>query len=166
KHIGVSNYNQERITEIKDADLEMPEINQVEFNPICAQKDLTEFMRNNSIEPVGYSSLAPLSTWRIEDGQGGEVLAEIKAECQQVTKEVAEKLGVSDAKLLLRWGLQRGYAVLTKSSKPNRIKENLELFDFSIPQGDLTRLNNLDLQRPMAWAANGVDPMEIAAPLK
>ena len=166
KHIGVSNYNQERITEIKDADLEMPEINQVEFNPICAQKDLTEFMRNNSIEPVGYSSLAPLSTWRIEDGQGGEVLAEIKAECQQVTKEVAEKLGVSDAKLLLRWGLQRGYAVLTKSSKPNRIKENLELFDFSIPQSALTRLNNLDLQRPMAWAANGVDPMEIAAPLK
>ncbi len=166
KHIGVSNYNQERIKEIIDADLEMPEINQIEFHPICAQKELTKFMQNNSIEPVGYSSLAPLSTWRMEDGQGGEVLSEIKTECQQVIKEVAKKLGVSEAKLLLRWGLQREYAILTKSSKPERIRENLELFDFSIPEDDLTRLNSLDLQTPMAWAANGVDPMEISAPLK
>jgi 2,5-diketo-D-gluconate reductase A len=166
KHIGVSNYNQERIKEIIDADLAMPEVNQVEFHPLCAQKELTKFMRNNSIEPVGYSSLAPLSTWRVEEGQGGEILSEIKTECQQVTKEIARKLGVSEAKLLLRWGLQRGYAVLTKSSKPVRIKENLELFGFSIPENDLTRLNNLDLQRPIAWAANGIDPMEIAAPLK
>lgn len=166
KHIGVSNYNQERIKEIIDADLAMPEINQVEFHPICAQKELTKFMRDNSIEPVGYSSLAPLSTWRIEEGQGGEVLSEIKAQCQQVTGEVAKKLGVSGARLLLRWGLQQGYAVLTKSSKPKRIKENMELFDFSIPEDDMTRLNDLDLQQPMAWAANGVDPMAIAAPLK
>ncbi len=122
-------------------------------------------MQDHSIEPVGYSSLAPLSTWRIEEGQGGEVLSEIKTECQQVTREVAEKLGVSEAKLLLRWGLQQGYAVLTKSSKPERIKENLDLFDFSIPKNDMDLLNSLDLQKPMAWAANGVDPMEIAAPL-
>lgn len=166
KHIGVSNYNQERIKEIIDADLEIPETNQVEFNPICAQKELTQFMVDNSIEPVGYSCLAPLSTWRMEEGQGGEVLAEIKTECQQVTKEVAKKLGVSEAKLLLRWGLQRGYTVLTKTNKPARIRENLELFDFSIPEDDFIRLNNLDLQKPMAWAANGLDPMEISVPLK
>ncbi|WP_163339019.1 aldo/keto reductase [Desulfopila sp. IMCC35008] len=166
KHIGVSNYSQERLEEIMDADLPMPEANQVEFHPICAQTDLTNFMQNNSIEPVGYSSLAPLSTWRIEDGQGGEVLSEIKTECQNVTRDVAEKLKVSEAKVLLRWGLQRGYAVLTKSSKPSRIRENLELFDFFIPEDDMSRLNTLDLQRPMAWAANGVDPMEIAAQLK
>lgn len=71
KHIGVSNYNKERIKEIMDAGLAMPETGQIEFHPICAQKELTKFMRIHFIEPVGYSSLAPLSTWRIEDGQGG-----------------------------------------------------------------------------------------------
>lgn len=166
RHIGVSNYNQERITEIIDADLTMPEVNQVEFHPLCAQKELSEFMRDNGIEPVGYSTLAPLTTWRMEEGQGGEVLAEIKTDCQQVTRETAKKLGVSEAKILLRWGLQRGYTVLTKSSRVERIRENMDLFSFSIPEEDMVRLNGLDLQQPLAWAANGVDPMKIAAPLK
>lgn len=102
----------------------------------------------------------------MKDGQGGEVLSEIKTQCQQTIKEVAGKLGVSDAKLLLRWGVQHGYCVLTKSSKPERIRENLDVFDFEIPEDDMSRLDNHDLQRPLAWAANGVDPMEIAEPLK
>lgn len=166
RHIGVSNYNQERINEIIDAGLPVPEVNQVEFHPLCAQKELTEFMRDKGIEAVGYSPLAPLSTWRTEEGQGGEVLAELKTACQQAATEIAKKLGVSEAKLLLRWGLQRGYIMLTKSNKPARINENLELFDFSIGDEDMTQLNSLDLQTPMAWAANGVDPMAIAAPLR
>lgn len=166
KHIGVSNYNQKRLQEIMDAGMEIPEVNQVEFHPLCLQKELTDFMRNNSIEPVGYSSLAPLSTWRIEEGQGGEVLAEIKTECQRVTREVATQLGVSEAKVLLRWGLQHGYCVLTKSSKAERIRENLELFDFEIPDSGMDRLDSVNQDRPLAWAANNVDPMEIAAPLK
>lgn len=166
RYIGVSNYSQERIKEILDADLAKPAINQIEFHPLCAQEELTRFMLKNSIEPVGYSTLAPLSNWRMEEGQGGEVLSEIKTECQQVTREVANKLQVSEAGLLLRWGVQRGYTVLTKSSRPERIRENFDLFSFSIPEDDMIRLNKLDLQRPLAWAANGVDPMEIAAPLK
>ena len=71
KHIGVSNYNEERLKEILDADLSKPEANQVEFHPICAQIDLTRYMKENSIAPIAYSSLAPLSTWRAEEGQGG-----------------------------------------------------------------------------------------------
>ena len=166
RHIGVSNYNQERIQEIIDAGMPVPEANQIEFNPICAQKELTQFMEDKSIAPVGYSVLAPLSAWRMEEGQGGDTLAEIKTDCQQVTKEIADKLNVSEARVLLRWGLQRGYTVLTKTGQTKRIKENLDLFDFEIPAGDMARLNSLDQQKPMAWAANGVDPMQIAAPLK
>ena len=166
KHIGVSNYNEERLKEILDADLAKPEANQVEFHPICAQIDLTRYMKENSIAPIAYSSLAPLSTWRAEEGQGGEVLAEIKEECQLVTNEIATKLKVSEAKLLLRWGLQHGYCVLTKSSKPERIRENLNLFDFEIPDNDMERLNRLNQNQAIAWAANGLNPMEVAPPLK
>jgi 2,5-diketo-D-gluconate reductase A len=166
KHIGVSNYNEARLKEILDADLAKPEANQVEFHPICAQIDLTRYMKENSIAPIAYSSLAPLSTWRIEEGQGGEVLAEMKAECQSATNEIATKLKVSEAKLLLRWGLQHGYCVLTKSSKPERIRENLNLFDFEIPDNDMERLNRLNQNQAFAWAANGLNPMEVAPPLK
>jgi len=166
KHIGVSNYNEERLKEILDAGLAKPEANQVEFHPICAQIDLTRYMKENSIAPIAYSSLAPLSTWRAEEGQGGEVLAEIKEECQLVTNEIATKLKVSEAKLLLRWGLQHGYSVLTKSSKPERIRENLDLFDFEISDKDMERLNQLNQNQAIAWAANGLNPMEVAPPLK
>ena len=166
RHVGVSNYNVERITEIIDADLAKPEANQVEFHPVCARNDLTGFMKEKAIEPIAYSSLAPLSTWRTEEGQGGEVLAEIKETCQSVTKEIAAKLNVSEARLLLRWGLQHDYCVLTRSSKPERIRENLQLFDFKIPDSDMERLNGLNLNQPIAWAASGLNPMEAAPPLK
>lgn len=165
-HIGVANYNVERIQEILDAGLEAPEANQIEFHPLCAQVELTEFMEKHSIAPIAYSSLAPLSTWRVEDGQGGDVLAEIKQEGQTVIKDIAESLGVAEAKILLRWGMQRGYCVLTKSSRPERIRENINIFDFEISDSDMKRLDQLNQNQAIAWAANGLNPMDVAAPLK
>ena len=166
RHIGVANYNEERIKEILDVGLTKPEANQVEFHPICAQVDLTRYMKKNSIAPIAYSSLAPLSSWRAEEGQGGEVLAGIKKECQLVTHEIAAKLKVSEAQLLLRWGLQHGYCVLTKSCKPERIRENLNLFDFEIADNDMERLNRLNQNQAFAWAANGLNPMEATPSIK
>jgi len=166
KHIGVANYNAVRIQEIMDAGLDTPEANQIEFHPLCAQVELTEFMRMHSIAPIAYSSLAPLSTWRVEEGQGGEVLAEIKQEAQTVIKDIATRLGVAEAKMLLRWGVQHGYCVLTKSSKPERIRENLNIFDFEISDNDMARLDKLNQNQAIAWAANGLNPMDVAAPLK
>jgi len=166
KHIGVANYNKARIQEIRDTGMPIPEANQIEFHPLCAQPELTEFMKEQSIEPIAYSSLAPLSTWRAEEGQGGEVLAETKAEAQLVIHDIAKELQVSDAKLLLRWGLQRGYSVLTKSSKPERIQGNLDIFGFNISDSHMERLNRLNQNQAIAWAANGLNPMEVAAPLK
>jgi 2,5-diketo-D-gluconate reductase A len=166
KHIGVANYNVQRIQEILDSGLDKPEANQIEFHPICAQVELTEYMKRHSIAPVAYSSLAPLSTWRVEQGQGGEVLAEIKQEAQGVISDIANKLGVAEAKVLLRWGIQHGYCVLTKSSKPERIRDNLDIFNFEIPQSDMQLMDKLNQNQAIAWAANGLNPMEVAAPLK
>jgi 2,5-diketo-D-gluconate reductase A len=62
--------------------------------------------------------------------------------------------------------LQQGISVLTKSSKPERIRENLEVFDFEIPDNDMRRLNRLNQNQAIAWATNGMNPMETAPPLK
>jgi len=166
KHIGVANYTQEHINEIIESGLPLPEANQVEFHPICAQVKLTPYMQEKGITKIAYSSLAPLSTWRVEEGQGGEVLAEIKRECQNVVAEIAKKLNVSEAKVLLRWGMQKGYSVLTKSSKLERIRENIELFDFEISQSDMEKLALVDQNQPIAWAASGIDPSQSAPTLK
>jgi 2,5-diketo-D-gluconate reductase A len=166
KHIGVSNYNKECIREIMDAGLTKPEVNQIEFNPICNQVDLSKFMKENLIVPIAYSLLAPLSTWRKEKGQGGDFLSETKIECQLVTKEIATRLNVTEAQLLLRWGLQHGYSVLTKSSKPERIRANINLFDFEISTEDMKILDQLNLNQPIAWATNGINPMSITPLIK
>ena len=165
RHIGVSNYDVGTIREIMEAGLAQPEANQVEFHPICAQVELTKYMNENRIAPVAYSSLAPLSAWRAEEGQGGEVLAELKKECQLLARDIAANLRVTEAQLLLRWGLQNGYSVLTKSRNHDRIRDNLNVFDFEIPDSEMDKLNGLDQRQAFAWAANGMNPMEAAPTL-
>ena len=165
RHIGVSNYDRSLIQEITDAGLPAPEANQVEFHPLNAQPELSRFMNDQGIAPIAYSSLAPLSNWRMAEGQGGEVLAEKKQAAQRTLDEVAADLDVSPAKLLLRWGLQRGYSILTRSTKPERIRSNIDLFDFSIPADQMARLDQLNQDQPFAWAANGLDPMQAAPAL-
>jgi 2,5-diketo-D-gluconate reductase A len=165
KHIGVSNYNEKTINEILENGLDKPEANQIEFHPLCAQTDVTQYMSEHSIQPIAYSSLAPLSTWRMQEGQGGEVLSEKKIEAQQIIKEIANETRVSEAKLLLRWGLQKGYSVLTRSTKPERIRENIDVFDFEISKEHMQKLNDLNQNQAFAWAANGLNPMEAAPAL-
>jgi 2,5-diketo-D-gluconate reductase A len=161
KHIGVSNFEDTHIDALIAAGLDLPEANQLEFHPICAQAKMTPYLKEKGIVPIAYSSLATLSTWRTEEGQGGEKTAHLKEECQKVTGEIAERLGVPEAKLLLRWGMQRGYAVLTKSNTPTRIQANLDLFDFEISDEDMEKINAVDLGKNVAWAATGLNPQAL-----
>ncbi|MBN1499814.1 MAG: aldo/keto reductase [Spirochaetes bacterium] len=165
KHIGVSNFGIEQINEILNAGLEKPEANQIEFHPLCNRSGLTDYMRNKSISPVAYSPLAPLSGWRIEEGQGGNVLTETRKPSRSVIRETAAELHVSEAAMLLRWGIQHGYSVITKSSKPERIRENLKAYDFEIPESCMKRLDMLNRNQPIAWAASGINPMDAAPPV-
>ncbi len=167
KNIGVSNYDQMQIEEIIRAGMVKPDANQIEFHPICANHKLSAYMKEMSIEPIAYSSLAPLSSWRKEEGgQGGEVLADIKEECQRIVHEIAVELKVSDAQVLLRWGgMQQGYSVLTKSSKSERIRENLDLYSFELSTDNMRRLDQLNQNQAIAWAASGINPMTTAPTL-
>lgn len=101
---GVSNFTQEQIQELLDAGLPAPDANQIELHPWSQKSELVEFMRRHKIAPIAYSSLAPLSTWRAEPGQDSAKTDELK-ECAPVFKTMAAKYGVSEAQLLLRWGV-------------------------------------------------------------
>lgn len=165
KHIGVSNYDQRHLKEIEDAGLPLPEANQLEFHPLCAQARMTPLMEAKQIVPISYSSLATLSSWRTKEGQGGDVKADAKAEAQKVQAAIADKLGQPEGKILLRWGMQRGYAVLTKSTTPSRIASNFDIFGFEIAPEDMKRLDACDKDEHLAWAQQGLNPQDIDVPL-
>ena len=70
-----------------------------------------------------------------------------------------------EGKFLLRWGMQKGYAVLTKSVNPARIRENIDLFGFEIGAGDMKAVDACDKNAAVAWTAQGMNPMDVDVPL-
>ena len=113
--IGVSNYREPHIEEILASGLPMPQMNQIELHPWSQKPGLVSFLAGNDIPITAYSSLAPLSTWRTEEGQGSAKTDDMKTDSANINspfKIMAKKYSVSEAQILLRWGVQKGYAVL------------------------------------------------------
>jgi len=154
--VGVSNFSVAHLQEIERAGLELPEVNQIELHPWSQKPELVAFMRERGILPIAYSSLAPLSSWRA----GQEKSARSEAiEHSDIFAKMAAKYGVSEAQLLLRWGVQMGYPVLPKSLNSERQKQNLDLFSFEIDAADMAILAAQDKGDGLAWQSG--DPSKI-----
>lgn len=152
RSIGVSNYNESHLDEIKAAGLPMPDANQIELHPWSQKPQLLAYMSDHNIAPIAYSSLVPLSTWRVEKGQDSAKTDDMKAD-GTAFKAMSEKYDVSEAQLLLRWGVQNGFAVLPKSLNPERMRQNIDLFSFAIDQTDMVNIAKMDRGDGVAWAS-------------
>ncbi len=152
RSVGVSNFNQDHLEEIKAAGLPMPDANQIELHPWSQKPDLIAYMAENGIAPIAYSSLVPLSTWRTEAGQDSAKTEDMMAD-GGAFKGMAAKYGVTEAQLLLRWGVQNGYAVLPKSLNPDRMRQNIDLFSFAIDNADIAKMATMDRGDGVAWAS-------------
>ena len=129
-----------------------PDANQIELHPWTQKRGLVGYMRDNGILPIAYSSLAPLSTWRHVPGQASSKTEEMKAEATPFA-DMAAGYGVTEAQLLLRWGVQNGYCVLPKSLDPARMRANLDLFGFEISAADMAAMAAMDRgDEGIAWA--------------
>lgn len=163
KAIGVSNFNISHFEEIKAAGLPLPAVNQIELHPWSQKPELIAYMEANNISAIAYSSLAPLSTWRTAEGQSSAKTDQMQADGEHDEapfKVMAEKYGVSEAQVLLRWGVQMGYPVLPKSMNIGRLQKNIDLFSFSIDDEDMTSIKSMDRGEGIAWAIG--DPTKIA----
>jgi 2,5-diketo-D-gluconate reductase A len=154
--VGVSNFNIEHLEEIRAAGLPMPDANQIELHPWTQKPDLIAYMRDHGIAPIAYSSLAPASSWRTDPGQDSAKTDDMRAEAPFRT--LGEKYGVTEAQLLLRWGVQNGFAVLPKSLNPDRMRQNLDLFSFEIDADDMKAIRAMDRGQALAWAVG--DPSQ------
>ena len=154
--IGVSNFNQTHIEEIKSAGLPLPNANQIELHPWSQKPALVSYLTKKDISIIAYSSLVPLSTWRDVEGQGSAKTAQMKADgagADSPFKLMAKKYGVSEAQVLLRWGIQKGYAVLPKSASAERIRQNIDLFSFEIDDADMAAIEAMDRGEGVAWSS-------------
>lgn len=161
--VGVSNYSQAHIEEIRAAGLPLPDANQIELHPWSQKPELVSYLQENGISIIAYSSLAPLSTWRIAPGHDSaktDAMRQAGEQSDSPFKRMAAKYGVTEAQVLLRWGLQKGYAVLPKSTNPERIRQNIDLFSFEIDEADMAAMAEMDRGNGLAWSH--FDPVDLS----
>ncbi|XP_010038899.2 NADPH-dependent aldo-keto reductase, chloroplastic [Eucalyptus grandis] len=121
--IGVSNFSSKKLGDLLDIAEVPPAVNQVECHPYWQQGKLREFCKSRGVHLSGYSPLGSPGTGFIKS----DILK------NPVITTIAEKLGKTPAQVSLRWGLQMGHSVLPKSTNEARIKENFDVFNWSIP---------------------------------
>jgi len=136
RSIGVSNFGVEHLERIIDATGVVPAVNQVELHPRLQQPDLRAFHSRNGIATEAWS---PLGRGRLLD--------------DPVVSEIASATGRTPAQVLLRWSVQLGNVVIPRSTKPARIEENFDIFDFTLSGYQMARIGQLD-----AGARIGPDP--------
>ena len=123
-----------------------------ELHPWAQKPEFLSYMAANEIAPIAYSSLVPLSTWRTQDGQASAKTDSMKASSAAFAS-MAAKYRISEAQLLLRWGVQNGFAVLPKSMNADRMQLNIDLSGFEIDAADLARIKMMDRGHGVAWAS-------------
>lgn len=134
KHIGVSNYLVTHLEELAGTAKELPEVNQIEIHPFLQHRDTRAWCKKNGIVVEAYSPLTR-----------GQRLGD------PTVVEIAKAVGRSPAQVLLRWGVQHGLVTLPKSTQEARLVENGALFDFTLDDGAMKRLDALDEGSPTGW---------------
>lgn len=154
--IGVSNFSIAHLRDLEAAGLPRPHANQIELHPWSQKPELVGYLNDHGIVPIAYSSLVPLSTWRTAEGHASGKTDAMKADgvrADSPFRVMAQKYGKSEAQVLLRWAIQRGYPVLPKSTKPARMRENADLFSFALDDADMATIAGMDRGDGVAWGA-------------
>lgn len=126
--IGVSNFHPAHLERLLKVAEVAPALNQVELHPYLQQAELRAFHAGHGIATEAWSPLA----------QGGGLLSD------PVVAALAERHGRTPAQVVLRWHLQLGNVVIPKSATPARIRENLDVFGFTLTEAELAQLAGLD----------------------
>jgi 2,5-diketo-D-gluconate reductase A len=153
--IGVSNFSVAHLEDLEAAGLPRPSANQIELHPWSQKPALVRFMAEKGITAIAYSSLVPLSTWRTAEGHASAKTTAMQADGERTDspfRAMAAKHGVSEAQVLLRWAIQRGYPVLPKSTKPERIRQNADLFSFALDDAEMAAIATMDRGDGVAWS--------------
>uniref|UniRef100_A0A7S1QFZ7 NADP-dependent oxidoreductase domain-containing protein n=1 Tax=Neobodo designis TaxID=312471 RepID=A0A7S1QFZ7_NEODS len=142
KHIGFCNIGTLQIRQVLQYARVKPAVLQVEMHPQLTQQRLLRMARESGIQVMAFSNLGASSYVELGMAQPAESLL-----THEAVAAVAKRVGRTPAQVLLRWGVQRGTVVIPKTSKPERLGENLSLFDFALGDEDMAALDGLNANR-------------------
>lgn len=141
KSIGISSWGKHHIDNLYEWDgfkIE-PAVNQIEVHPWCMRQELTDYCKSKGIQIEAYSPLAH-----------GEKLRD------PTVVSIAKKYKVSSAQVLIRWNLQKGNIPLPKSSNIDRLRSNLEVYDFELTPDEVEKISHPEVHEPTDWECTGM----------
>lgn len=138
RHIGVSNFNIEKLDEVMRNARVRPAMNQVEMHPYLAQQKLVDYCHDHDIHLTAYSPLG-----------SGDRASRMKRENEPVLfddptiKDIARQHDCTPAQVLISWAVHRGTAVIPKSTNPGRIEQNLASAEVNLTEGDMEAIKHI-----------------------
>jgi diketogulonate reductase-like aldo/keto reductase len=134
--IGVSNFMVEYMTTLLDRANVVPAVNQIEVHPYFQQKDVQALDAEHGILTQAWSPIGGITFYR--EGQHSSTLQD------PVIGDIAKGHGKTPAQVMLRWHLQQCRSVIPKSTNPQRIAQNIDVFDFDLTPEQLAAIDALD----------------------
>lgn len=135
KAIGISNFNEEEINEILKHCEVKPSLIQVEAHPYYPQSKLSEFLKKYGIV---------LQSWYPLGGKGNQSILK-----EPLIDHLGKKYHKSNAQIILRWHVQKGYVVIPGSKNEEHIKENIDVFDFELSSAEMLQMESLQKNSPI-----------------
>jgi diketogulonate reductase-like aldo/keto reductase len=135
RDIGVANFTAPMLIDLLSYATVAPAVNQIELHPYFSQPELVEYCVRRGVQVTAYCPLGSPGNFSTK----GPLSINDPA-----IASIAGRLGKSPAQVILRWGIQRGTVVIPKSTNPERIKENISVFDFVLEDSDMATINGLN----------------------
>jgi len=137
--IGVSNFMVDHLTSLLERASVVPAVNQIEVHPYFTQRQVQAFGAEHGILAQAWSPIGGITFYR--DGSHGSTLQD------PVIGKIAQTHGKTPAQVMLRWHLQQGRSAIPKSTRPQRVAENIDIFDFQLTDEQLAAIDGLDTDR-------------------
>jgi diketogulonate reductase-like aldo/keto reductase len=134
--IGVSNFMVEHLTTLLERTMVVPAVNQIEVHPYFQQRQVQAFGAEHGILTQAWSPIGGITFYR--DGQHSSTLED------PIIGGIAMAHDKTPAQAMLRWHLQQGRSVIPKSTKAQRIAENIDVFDFALSTEEIAAIDALD----------------------
>jgi diketogulonate reductase-like aldo/keto reductase len=137
KALGVCNFQIAHLDNLAAHATVRPVVNQIELHPYFPQSELRQYAKDHNIlieswSPIGGSG-----------GAGGRTSTEVSLLDQPVLSEIGKKYSKTPAQVVIRWHIQNDLIVIPKSVRPDRIKENINVFDFELTDQDMQSIDTL-----------------------
>ena len=142
RQIGICNYSSSLLHDLMSYAKHKPDVLQIESHPYLTQERLIRLAKQYGIAVTTFSPLGAASYLEMDMANNSESVLS-----SAVVQDIANAVDKSPAQVVLRWGIQRGTSVIPKSTHVERMKENLDIFDFELSAEEMSKISGLNINR-------------------